>query len=642
MPVNPSSKARKDKSIVWTKTAIQSTDVELSSISKEIVPRKSSHRRRRGRKSRRKRKKSFLDSLCILNPAARTLQAVRGEISEYVDSERFVINDWSLKFTDEIEEEKFIEQWRGIGTLRLFSILVSAGFIIKFFALLDLLKGHEAIVYVVSFVPSAIGLVIFYLAKWQKMWTFANYDHVVGSFVLVISLTLTSQQMLQRVLSVDDFHYGLDCGLLYLSSTVKGLLWFAAIGLSLRFSSSVFFIVVCAIAELIALHVQPGREISFSNIVSAMWSLGITSLFSIISSHKIEAKARRNFAIANDFWRNKAQKKEYLEAQYSSRCGGSFCFRLKDSAVAAEYSKFEEEAHSKYVLSKIASTIFICIVGSIVFLIFMIPEYNGTPGEINYRQAYTQAMLPVFYLSLPSLMLLAGLSVLIARKSKKLKSCYSIDARLPKIMVFGFLPYLFGAGWMIAMESSEQLGEQLYNSHTMNQTCACDRCPACWNHVKDQGLNMRDWMELQSLARTNDDGTAMLKGELVHDRICRLSGANRANFSSTCSTENLPSVFYCNSFYATTYTVFVIQTITLLSSSEMNVGPVGIVLSGVVRVVASIILDPLTFKIQAFLYQDALFNLAGILAIREVEKNSQEYFFALRHRRKRFVELLET
>ena len=122
---------------------------------------------------------------------------------------------------------------------------------------------------------------------------------------------------------------------------------------------------MCAIAELLAFHVQPGREISFSNIVSAMWSLGITSLFSIISSHKIEAKARRNFAIANDFWRNKAQKKEYLEAQYSSRCGGSFCFRLKDSAVAAEYSKFEEEAHSKYVLSKIASTIFICIVGSI-------------------------------------------------------------------------------------------------------------------------------------------------------------------------------------------------------------------------------------------------------------------------------------
>jgi hypothetical protein len=643
MPFNEPQTVRKDKNIVWTKTVIKSADIELASVPKQ--ERSSAPRRRSRRKKGKRKKKSLLDTLCILNPAARTLAAVRREIAEYVDSERFVISDWSLRFSDEAEEEKFLDQWRGIGTLRMFSLLIVAVLGIKYIALRERLKGHEAVAIIVSFTPCVFGLVVLYLAKRRKLWTFANYDKVVGLFVTVVSLSLTIQSLLQRVLPSDEIHVGLDCGLLYLSSAVKGLLWFAAIGLSLRFSSSVFILGICAAAELVALHVQPGRALSFGNVVSAMWSLGITTLFSIISSHKIEAKARRNFAIANDFWRKKVNKKKYLESQYSTRCAGEFCYCLKDSSTALEYGKFEEASHSKYVLSKIASTILICVVGSIVFLVLMIPEDKGVPGEINYREIYTQTMLPVFYLSLPSLVLLAVLSVLIAKKSKKLQSCYNINAMLPKLIVFGGLPLLFASGWMIAMEHSEKLGQNLYNSHTINQTCACDRCAACWNHIKEENLNMRDWMELQGLARSNKGGTAMLKGKLVNDRICRLSGAtmDRVNLTSTCSTENLPSVFFCNSYYATTYTVWVLQTITLLSTSEVVVGSMGIITSGVIRIAAArfFTADPRLFSIVEFFYQDSIYHVFGILAIREVEKNSQEYFFALKHRRQRFVELLE-
>ena len=153
MPLNQAP--RKDKSIVWTKTAIDSADIELASVPKKSIGDKSSSTRRRSsrrRKSRRK-KTTCLDTLCVLNPAARTLSAVRREISEYVDSGQFFIQDWTLKFADEKEEEKFLEQWRGIGTLRLFSFAATVLFAVKYVSYQTRLKGHEAVAIIVSFTP---------------------------------------------------------------------------------------------------------------------------------------------------------------------------------------------------------------------------------------------------------------------------------------------------------------------------------------------------------------------------------------------------------------------------------------------------------------------------------------------------------
>ena len=116
---------------------------------------------------------------------------------------------------------------------------------------------------------------------------------------------------------------------------------------------------------------------------------------------------------------------------------------------------------------------------------------------------------------------------------------------------------------------------------------------------------------------------------------------NQQNVTASCDLTQSPTVFLCDSYYATTYIIWVLQTITLLSTSDLVIGSSGIILSGVVRVVAFTMYDTYFVNVLEFIWQDAMFHFAAILALREVEINSQEYFFALKHRRKRFVELME-
>ena len=651
--INPSYECKKDKSVEMMVNPLNYNSVEAENKEKATLSDKKGARpstsdsKKTNRNSSRRRKKkkkkktcfsSVLEILKKMNPVARHLEIAQAEISSYLGSERFLIEPSTLKFSDKKEEKKFIRQWRGFGTLRLFCVLVAAMMNVKYISIYrQALRGYETLAMLTSFLPCVFSIILLVMSKKCKSLLFRHYDTAVGWFVVLFSATISVQNMLQRVLATEYFPFSPICRSFYISITVKGLLWFSATGLTLRFKSAVKFVTFGALFELVALHIQPGRVLTVLNVIRALWSLGITTAFSIYSSYQLELQARRNFAIGNDDWRDKRKQKLFFQSKHKTCCGRSFCLLISDPVLARKYWIFEQGRHAAYTMKKGLSTIFISVIGVVSFLIFSIPDYSGDQAP-PLRNLYTSSVMLIFIVSIPALLIMLVLDAILMKKFSKLG-----DSRFSKIFLFCILPALFGIGWTLSVEHTRHTGLNLYNIHTKNESCACRSCSDCWSHLKNLKMNQREWTQLHNTLEADPKSTNF-KGAKLDELLCRVGGVSPSNSTDNCKPEIKFVVPFCNSFYPKTYQIWVLQSITLLSSSQVHVGGSAILIVFIARILSEILYYPYwnIITLIQLLWGDGAFYICAILAIREVEKNQQGYFFALQRRRKSFAEIFRS
>ncbi len=374
------------------------------------------------------------------------------------------------------------------------------------------------------------------------------------------------------------------------------------------------------------------------NVLRALWSLGITTAFSIYSSYQLELQARRNFAIANDDWRDKQKQKLFFQSKHKTCCGRSFCLLISDPVLARKYWIFEQGRHAAYSMKKGLSTLLISVIGVVSFLIFSVRDYPGDQAP-PFRNLYTSSVMLIFVVSIPALLIMLVLDGILMKKSSKVGK-----SRFSKIFLFCILPAFFGIGWTMSVENTRHTGLNLYNIYTKNESCACKSCSDCWSHLAGVKMNTREWIQLHNILEADPEANTKFRGEQLNELLCRIGGVSPSNSTDSCKPELKYVVPFCNSFYLKTYQIWVLQSITLLSSSQVHVGGSAILIVFIARVLSEILYYPywsLHHLIQ-LLWGDGAFYICAILAIREVEKNQQGYFFALQRRRKSFAEIFRS
>ena len=332
------------------------------------------------KKRRMSRKQSITDVVNTVSPFHRSLVSVRTELSrKNIDHTKLKLE--SLVFVDPSEESLFRIQWRWYmkSIVPWFSVLVVAALVVKY------LMAHQ---YGVSIAPSLLGIVpagiLFVLSTFYKDKLLACYDEVLCIVLLCICISVSFQNHTIRE-STDFPKDAPDCNSHFPSPYVKVMVWFAALGLQVRFRYAMAFGVLASLIELGFLYASLHQLMTIQTLLASAYSMFISLFYGIIHSYRVELSYRRNFLMVNGAWNDLESKKKLLKEKIKWGC---LWFKNPDDERQFDvYTRFKR---TKYVRRKYLTALMPSLIVLVLFYFvrLMLNEYRNPTGFYSTVRNY--------------------------------------------------------------------------------------------------------------------------------------------------------------------------------------------------------------------------------------------------------------
>ena len=451
--------------------------------------------RNRGRKNRRKDLKRQ-NSLHLISPFHRSMSVVRLELSrKNIDHTSLKVE--TLTFVDPKDERLFLLQWRWrIGkNIPWFSIGVIFFLSVKYFATLlrDDFKDDQIFF---ALFPMLLGVlpvvVLLFISIVMKRLLVEYYDIIVCIVLLCISVSISLQNHFVRLHSTHE-RDAPDCNAVFPSPYVKVMVWFAALGLQVRFRPAALFGVIACAVEIVTLQLGLHQLYTVQFLLSSIYSLLISLFYAVIHSYRVELSSRRNFLMVGTEWHEAQTKIDLINDKIV--CG---CLKFRDPLDEEKFKSYTRLKRTKYVRRKLVTSL---IPGCIILIIFYVfrlglKEYgtsdfyktirtyncsntNNTlspldcpftdslnEGYISTRELFFTRVTHLFYTYMPVVVCASICAILYTTKYKALyKERRKNSGRIAFILLI-VVPVLFATSWVIAIALTTEIGEkQLLNKY---------------------------------------------------------------------------------------------------------------------------------------------------------------------------------
>ena len=315
-----------------------------------------------------------------VSPFHRSLVSVRTELSrKNIDHTKLKLE--TLMFVDPSEESLFRVQWRWYmkGIVPWFSLVVVAVLVAKYFLASE--YGIDVASSLLGIVPAGILL---FLSIFQNDKLLMYYDEVLCIVLLSICISVSLQNHMIRG-STNFPKDAPDCNSMFPSPYVKVMVWFAALGLQIRFRYAIVFGVLASTIELAFLYASLQQLMTLQTFLASAYSLFISLFYGIIHSYRVELSYRRNFLMVSGEWDDIEAKKKLLKDKVKWGC-----LWFKSSEDERQFGVYTRFKRTKYVRRKHLTALVPSIIVLVLFytIRLYLHEYDHSPGFYSTIRNY--------------------------------------------------------------------------------------------------------------------------------------------------------------------------------------------------------------------------------------------------------------